>query len=153
MSDGKLADTGRGRSTLRGLVLTGGGGKGLYEAGVVHALHITGMEFDVITGSSIGALNGVFFAEYLYRRHQLPPDTLQDPLMAVERMDRLVKAYHHAWLDLPEQRLIDDSEQGPLGKLKDDLLEFQLSLPAVVRFIWWWTDPRKGALPPVQLWP
>jgi NTE family protein len=45
------------------LALTGGGAKGFYEAGIIHALHITGMEFDVITGSSIGAFNSLFFAE------------------------------------------------------------------------------------------
>jgi NTE family protein len=44
----------------RGFVMTGGGAKGLYEAGVIHAFHITGMEFDVITGSSIGAMNSAF---------------------------------------------------------------------------------------------
>ena len=55
------------RTVRRGFVMTGGGAKGLYEAGVIHALHLTGMEFDVITGSSIGAFNAVFFAEYLLR--------------------------------------------------------------------------------------
>jgi hypothetical protein len=35
-----------------GFVMTDGGAKGLYEAGVIHAFHISGMEFDVITGSS-----------------------------------------------------------------------------------------------------
>ena len=132
--------------------MTGGGAKGLYEAGVIHALHITGLEFDVITGSSIGALNSVFFAEYLFRKHQLPADVLQDPLRSVEQMDNLVKAYHHAWLQLPEKKLIDDSEQGPLGTLKDDLLRFDLGLPAVVRFGWWWTDPRHGVIPPPETW-
>ena len=56
----------------RGFVMTGGGAKGLYEAGVIHAFHLTGMEFDVITGSSIGAMNSAFFAEYLYQKRQLP---------------------------------------------------------------------------------
>jgi predicted acylesterase/phospholipase RssA len=46
----------------RGFVMTGGGAKGLYEAGVIHAFHISGMEFDVITGSSIGAMNSIFYA-------------------------------------------------------------------------------------------
>lgn len=49
----------------RGFVMTGGGAKGLYEAGVIHAFHISGSEFDIITGSSIGAMNSVFYAEYL----------------------------------------------------------------------------------------
>ncbi len=137
---------------LRGFVMTGGGAKGLYEAGVIHALHITGMEFDVITGSSIGALNSVFFAEYLFRKHQLPAEVLRDPAQTVDRMDSLVKAYLHAWLQLPDKRLIDDTEQGALGQLKDDLLRFDLSLPAIVRLGWWWTDPERGVVPPPQTW-
>jgi predicted acylesterase/phospholipase RssA len=137
----------------RGFVMTGGGAKGLYEAGVIQALHLTGMEFDVITGSSIGAINSVFFAEYLLRKHELHVEVRRDPLKVIDRMDGLIKAYHHAWLQLPDKRLIDDSESGPLGKLKDDLLHFNLSLPQLVRLGWWWTSPRRDDLAPVGVWP
>ena len=137
----------------RGFVMTGGGAKGLYEAGVIHAFHIAGMEFDVITGSSIGAMNSAFFAEYLYQKRQLPDQVLKDPLQAVEAMDPLVKAYHHAWLLMPDKRIVDDSPQGPLGKLKDDLLRFNLSLPQITRLGWWWTDPQRGELPGPKVWP
>ena len=105
------------RQKRRGFVMTGGGAKGLYEAGVIHAFHLTGMEFDVITGSSIGAFNSVFFAEYLLRKGELAPDVGNDPEKAVAAMDDLVKAYHHAWLQLPEKRIVDDSEAGPLGRV------------------------------------
>ena len=131
------------KTKQRGFVMTGGGAKGLYEAGVIHALHLSGMEFDVITGSSIGAINSVFFAEYLYRKRQLSDDVRQDPLRAIEKMDSLVQAYHHAWLQLPDKRLIDDREEGPLGRIKDDLLRFNLNLPQIVRLGWWWTDPSR----------
>jgi len=137
----------------RGFVMTGGGAKGLYEAGVIHAFHIAGMEFDVITGSSIGAMNSVFFAEYLYHKRQLPEATRQDPEKAVEAMDARVKAYHHAWLTMPEKQLIDDSPQAPLGKLVDDLLRFDLSLPQATELAWWWTDPARGKIPSVGVWP
>ena len=137
----------------RGFVMTGGGAKGLYEAGVIHAFHLTGMEFDVITGSSIGAMNSAFFAEYLFQKRGLPDDVLTDPLRAVEALDPLVKAYHHAWLLMPDKRVIDDSPQGPLGKLKDDLLGFNLSLPQLVRLGWWWTDPQRGKIPEPGVWP
>ena len=63
----------------RGFVMTGGGAKGLYEAGVIHAFHITGMEFDVITGSSIGAMNSIFFAEYLLQKKKLSAQYPQEP--------------------------------------------------------------------------
>lgn len=137
----------------RGFVMTGGGAKGFYEAGVIHAFHITGMEFDVITGSSIGAMNSIFFAEYQYLKRRLSPDIQQDPEAAIEAMDKLVKAFHHSWFLMPAKRLIDDGEQGPLGKLKSDLQEFQVSLPQLTHITWWWTDPERGNLPPPSVWP
>jgi hypothetical protein len=136
----------------RGFVMTGGGAKGFYEAGVIHALHISGMEFDVITGSSIGAINSVFYAEYLYRKRQLSAKVRKDPLRTIEQMDNLIKAYHHAWLQLPDKKLIDDTEAGPLGKLKNDLQRFNLDLPQIVRLGWWWSDPGHAKLPPVGVW-
>jgi hypothetical protein len=141
------------KKVRRGFVMTGGGAKGLYEAGVIHAFHITGMEFDVITGSSIGAFNSVFFAEYLLRKKALSPEVRSDPEQAVEAMDKVVKAYHHAWLQMPEKKIVDDSETGPLGKLKDDLLRFHVCLPDLTRIIWWWTDPEQGKIPSPLVWP
>ena len=137
----------------RGFVMTGGGAKGLYEAGVIHAFHITGMEFDVITGSSIGAFNSVFFAEYLLRKKELDPAVRHDPAQAIDAMDDLVKAYHHAWLQLPEKRIVDDSETGPLGQLKEDLGQFKICLPDVTGLLWWWTDPERGSIPSPRVWP
>ncbi|HLA99533.1 MAG TPA: patatin-like phospholipase family protein [Anaerolineales bacterium] len=137
----------------RGFVMTGGGAKGLYEAGVIHAFHLTGMEFDVITGSSIGAMNSVFYADYLLRKRQKFPNIAGKRLEAVEAMDPLVKSFHRAWLLMPEKRVIDDSEEGPIGQLKDDLLEFNLNLPQLVRLAWWNTDPQKGKIPEPGAWP
>ena len=140
------------KKVRRGFVMTGGGAKGLYEAGVIHAFHITGMEFDVITGSSIGAFNSVFFAEYLLRKKDLGADASGEG--TVEAMDKLVKGFHHAWLQMPEKKIVDDSETGPLGQLKDDLLKFKICLPDLTRIGWWWTDPeRKGYVPPPRTWP
>jgi predicted acylesterase/phospholipase RssA len=45
------------------LVLSGGLALGAYEAGVLRSLHARGMTFDVICGSSMGALNGAMFAQ------------------------------------------------------------------------------------------
>lgn len=42
----------------RALVLSGGGAKGSYELGVYKALKKLGIKIDIITGTSIGALNG-----------------------------------------------------------------------------------------------
>jgi hypothetical protein len=131
----------------RGFVMTGGGAKGLYEAGVIHAFHISGMEFDVITGSSIGAMNSVFIAEYLYQKRNLPASVRSDPEKAVEALDRKVRQFHHAWLLLPEIKIIDDSDTGPLGKLVKDLVKFDLSLPQITRLGWWFSDPKRGVIP------
>ena len=49
--------------TIRALVLSGGGAKGAYEAGVVHALAREGETFDIVVGSSAGALNATLVAQ------------------------------------------------------------------------------------------
>jgi len=45
-----------------GLVLSGGGAKGAYEAGVVKALIDARIKFDVLAGRSVGGLNAVLIA-------------------------------------------------------------------------------------------
>ncbi len=45
-----------------GLVLSGGGAKGSYEAGVVKALIDARIKFDVIAGTSVGSLNAALIA-------------------------------------------------------------------------------------------
>ena len=47
-----------------GLVLAGGGGKGAYQIGVWKYLHEIGLDshFDVVSGTSVGALNAVLFS-------------------------------------------------------------------------------------------
>lgn len=42
------------------LVLAGGGSLGSYEVGAIKALNQLGYHFDIVTGTSIGALNGAF---------------------------------------------------------------------------------------------
>ncbi len=137
----------------RGFVMTGGGAKGFYEAGVIHAFHLTGMEFDVITGSSIGAMNSIVYAEYLYRKRRLPEAEQNDGLAAVEAMDPFVKAFHRTWLLMPSFRIIDDGEDGPLGELKNDLAQFNVNLSQLVQLGWWYRDPDRGKLPGPVLWP
>ena len=45
-----------------GLVLSGGGAKGAYHVGVVRALNEMNIGIDMISGASIGALNGAVLA-------------------------------------------------------------------------------------------
>lgn len=46
----------------RGLVLSGGGAKGAFQAGVLSALCRNGIQFDFIVGTSVGALNAAAMA-------------------------------------------------------------------------------------------
>jgi len=51
------------RVTKRALVLSGGGGRGSYEVGVVKALFERGLDFELILGTSIGAINATLIAQ------------------------------------------------------------------------------------------
>ena len=46
-----------------GLVLSGGGSKGAYEIGVYKALKKLHKNIDIVTGTSIGAINGLFIVQ------------------------------------------------------------------------------------------
>jgi NTE family protein len=52
---------------MNGLVLQGGGAKGAYHLGVWKALREVGEEIHAVTGTSIGALNGVMIVQGAYR--------------------------------------------------------------------------------------
>lgn len=47
----------------RAVVLAGGGSKGAYEAGYMRALKELGIDYQIVTGTSIGALNGCLLAQ------------------------------------------------------------------------------------------
>lgn len=51
---------------MRAIVLSGGGGKGAYEMGVWKALRRLNIKYDIVTGTSIGALNGLLMAQKEY---------------------------------------------------------------------------------------
>ena len=46
----------------RGVVLSGGGTKGAYEIGVWKAMDELGIDYDIVTGTSIGSINGAMMA-------------------------------------------------------------------------------------------
>lgn len=60
-----------------GLVLSGGGAKGAYHAGVLKALQELGTQIDMVAGASIGALNGAILA------------AAPSPKVGVERMEEV----------------------------------------------------------------
>jgi predicted acylesterase/phospholipase RssA len=85
----------------RAVVLSGGGAKGIFESGVVHALAQTGYEADVVTGSSVGALNAIGYAEVVRARREDSPEaslTVADSLLKLwQELDRLRVADFDAW--------------------------------------------------------
>ncbi len=48
---------------MKALILSGGGALGAFEAGAIKALNDNGHEFDLICGTSIGAINAAFVAQ------------------------------------------------------------------------------------------
>ncbi len=52
---------------LRALVLSGGGAKGSYQIGVWKALRRLHISYDLVTGTSVGALNGALMVQNDYR--------------------------------------------------------------------------------------
>ncbi len=53
---------------MKALVLSGGGAKGAYQIGVWKALKKLNMKFDIVTGTSVGALNGVLIVQSNYKK-------------------------------------------------------------------------------------
>ena len=47
----------------RAIVLAGGGSRGAYQIGVWKALRELGIDYDIVTGSSVGALNGALMVQ------------------------------------------------------------------------------------------
>ncbi len=45
---------------MRGIYLQGGGAKGAFQAGVIYRLYEKGLSFNVLSGTSIGAINSYF---------------------------------------------------------------------------------------------
>lgn len=111
---------------LRALVLSGGGARGVFEAGVLHALAAAELPFDILAGSSIGAINCAFFAEYLARRRQGESS---------DALSNRLHAYLSVWEDLEAARVVDfDSPR--IANLVKDLSDFNLAVGDVLRVGW-----------------
>ena len=66
--------------TQKALVLAGGGARGSYQVGVWRALTELGWRPQIITGTSVGSLNGAMFALDLY-------ETARDMWMSIRSQD------------------------------------------------------------------
>jgi predicted acylesterase/phospholipase RssA len=90
---------------MKALILSGGGALGAFEAGAIQSLHDSGDEFDVVCGSSIGAINASFVAQdkidqltALWRRigNLKPPliDYMEQVNAAINLLDEIEKVVH-----------------------------------------------------------
>ena len=74
----------------KAVVLGGGGSRGSYQVGVWKALTELGFDYTVVTGTSVGALNGAFMAQqdirYILRLHcNLETSPRRDKLSTASR--------------------------------------------------------------------
>ena len=53
---------------MRAIVLSGGGSKGSYQIGVWKALRKLKIDYDIVTGTSVGALNATFMDQKKYQK-------------------------------------------------------------------------------------
>ncbi len=80
---------------MLGLVLEGGGAKGAYQMGAWEAFRELGLEFQAVTGTSVGALNGALFAQGDYEQaydlwYNLKPEqVIQGDPKAIEKLATL----------------------------------------------------------------
>ena len=81
------------KSRKRAVVLSGGGTKGAYELGVWRALNELSIDYQIVTGTSIGSVNGALmtigdfeFADRIWREMVMgdlmgPPPTAKNPIL------------------------------------------------------------------------
>lgn len=79
-------------------MLSGGGAKGAYQAGVLSALGAAGEHFDIVVGTSIGALNAVFVAqditaELLSLWHSIAARHVIQPTPSIGRVEAFLTAF------------------------------------------------------------
>lgn len=70
---------------MKALVLSGGGARGSYECGALkHLLGERQEKYDIITGTSVGALNGAFVAMFSHGQEQMAARELENLWLAID---------------------------------------------------------------------
>lgn len=99
---------------MRALVLSGGGNRGALQAGAVQVLLEAGLSFDLLVGTSVGAMNAAFLAAGPTARRgrelvRLWRDLRRTDLVAdrpVQRAIRLLLRSDHLYSDAALRRLV-----------------------------------------------
>ncbi len=124
----------------KALVLTGGGVKGAFQVGALyHLLVDLKKEFDIITGISVGALNGAFLAQYNKEDLKKAVEDLWELWLKIDNK-RIRKSWkpfgfvHYLWEkslydSSPLENLIEESLN--LDKLKNSNITLSVTARAV----------------------
>lgn len=111
---------------MLGLSLEGGGAKGSYQFGAWKAFRELGVEFDGITGTSIGALNGALMVQEDYEKaheiwHEIAPEKVLnvDSKLYNMIMETGIKSDQIQFILEQAQRFVKDAglDIGPLVKM------------------------------------
>ena len=122
-----------------GLVLSGGGSKGAYESGCMKALQELGYHFDIVTGTSIGALNGLLVAQEDYQKLYELWDTLS--------LEKVLK--HPIQFDFSIENLMNNSSNiGPF--LKSYLDKKGADIEPLIQLIKGLYNGKKAKNSPIQ---
>ena len=74
---------------MRALVLSGGGSKGSYQLGVWKALKKLNIKYDIVTGTSSGALNGALMTQNTYKKAEKIWNDLNMKVLFGEDIDEI----------------------------------------------------------------
>ena len=120
------------QNTATALVLAGGGARGSYQVGVWRALTELGWRPQIITGTSVGSLNGAMFALDLY-------ETARDMWLTIRSQDVMELPEEHANLSELHAFLRDAVRAGgmdvtPLEEIVERVLDEDKLRASPIRF-------------------
>jgi len=107
---------------MKALVLSGGGEKGPYQVGALRYLSKHGYEPDIICGTSVGALNGAYLAQYPMGQFHQGVDNLADVWRGMTN-EKVWKHWFPPYITIPWKYSALNSE--PLWELIDSLLNVE----------------------------
>ncbi len=127
----------------RAIVLAGGGAKGSYQFGFWRAIRELGIDFQIVTGSSVGALNGAMMASGLYESGLEMWNTIKTPDIIETSPSRLSEVIDTEGIagalksflgDLGENAVNLKMDPFPLGELIGKYLNEKLLRESKIEF-------------------
>ncbi|MBR2042614.1 MAG: patatin-like phospholipase family protein [Oscillospiraceae bacterium] len=127
----------------RAIVLAGGGAKGSYQFGFWKAIRELGIDFQIVTGSSVGALNGALMASGLYESglsmwHTITTqdiiETSPSTLSQMIDTEGIVSSLKSFLGDLSENAVNVKMDPFPLGELIAKYLDEKLLRESEIEF-------------------